>query len=79
MTWTSTDQTEALSEGWGIFDNCDHGMRIERYDAVKRFDCDAAAVAFVGYRATLKVVLACKAFEELAWHHAVIDAAAEND
>jgi antirestriction protein ArdC len=42
--WRGEDQGAALAEGWGIFDNSHHGQRIERYDAAKRFDSDAAAV-----------------------------------
>lgn len=75
MNWTHEDQTAALAEGWGIFDSSDYGYRIERFDDAQRFDCDAAAVAFVGYRAGLGNALARKAFWELAWQHAVSDAA----
>jgi len=80
MNWTTDDQNHALAEGWGIFDNSDHGMRIERHDALQRFDCDAAAQAFVAVRAILGDKLAQLAWDELAWHHAVMDAAhPEND
>ena len=77
MDWTQKDQNEALAEGWGIFDNSDHGMRIERNDATGRFDCDAAAQAFVAVRAMEGDTLARSAWRELAWHHAVLDAATQ--
>jgi len=77
MNWNQKDQTEALAEGWGIFDNSDHGMRIERHDAMGRFDSDAAAQAFVAVRAMAGDTLARSAWQELAWHHAVMDAATQ--
>jgi len=75
MNWTMKDQNEALAEGWGVFDNSDHGMRIERHDDLGRFDSDAAAQAFVAIRAMEGNTLARSAWRELAWHHAVMDAA----
>ena len=65
----------AMEQGWLIADNSDHGLRIERYDYVGRFGSDAAAVAYVGRRASLGAPLAQRAFEHLSWHHAVEDAA----
>jgi hypothetical protein len=73
--WTQADQNAALAAGWGIFDNSDHGMRIERHDELGRFDCDSAAIAFVAVRAMHGDRLARKAWNELAYHHAVLDAA----
>lgn len=78
INWETEDQERALAEGWGIFDNSDNGMRIERFDDAHRFDSDAAAVAFVGLRAALGNPLARKAFEQLAWHHSVDDAAIDD-
>lgn len=74
-SWTHDDQQCALADGWGIFENSDHGHRIERHDDAGRFDCDAAAQAYVAIRALERDQLAKKAWEELAWHHAVMDAA----
>jgi hypothetical protein len=74
-TWTHEDQRRALAQGWGVFDNGDHGLRIERHDEMARFDCDAAAVAYVAHLAVLGDPLARKAIEHLAWEHAVMDAA----
>lgn len=73
LYWTHENQTAALAAGWGIFENSDHGLQIERHGS--RFDCDAAAIAFVGYSAALREPLAVRAFTELAWQHAVSDAA----
>lgn len=75
MRWSVKDQGNALADGWGLFENSDHGMRIERNDATARFDCDAAAQAYVAVRAIRDDKLARQAWEELAWHHAVMDAA----
>lgn len=72
--WTYLDQQLALAEGWGIFDNSDHGLRIERFDDVARFDCDAAAIAYVGMKAIRGDALARKAFEHVAWEQAIMDA-----
>lgn len=71
--WKMDDQNEALSEGWGVFDNSDHGLRIERHG--ERFDSDAAAQAFVAIRAIDGDELARLAWEHLAWSQAVMDAA----
>jgi hypothetical protein len=60
-----------------IADNSDHGTRIERFDDARRFDSDAAAISYVGVRAARSNALARKAFEMLAWHYAVLDAAKE--
>lgn len=76
--WSFDNQCAALDEGWGIFDNSDHGIRIERADDAKRFDCDEAAIAFVGHRAALGNALAAKAFAELAFVYAVSDAAEDD-
>jgi hypothetical protein len=73
--WTHLDQAQALADGWGLFDNSDHGPRIERNDGMARFDCDAAAQAYVAVRAMRGDKLARAAWEELAHQHAVIDAA----
>jgi hypothetical protein len=73
--WSHEDQVAALAEGWGLFDNSDHGLRIERWDDAGRFDSDNAAIAFVGYRAGMGNALAQRAFAELAWVYAVSDAA----
>jgi hypothetical protein len=75
MTWTDEQQTAALKDGWGIFDNADYGLRIERYDDAGRFDCDIAAQAYVAVRAVRENGLARHAWMFLAWHHAVWDAA----
>ncbi len=74
-SWTSVNQRQALDDGWGIFDNSDHGLRIERHDMLARFDSDAAAQAYVAVRAMEGDVLCKQAWLELAAHHAVIDAA----
>ncbi len=71
--FTFSDQEKALSEGWGVFDNSDYGMRIERHG--DRFDSDAAAIAYVAQRAVAGGALERRAIEDLAWHHAVKDAA----
>lgn len=76
--WRYEDQIAALDEGWGLFDNSDHGLRIERWDDRGRFDSDNAAIAFVGYRAALGNKLAAKAFAELAFVYAVSDAAEQD-
>ena len=73
--WTHADQDEACREGWLVAENSDHGMRIEKADGNPRFDCDAAAQAFVAVRAMEGDTLARSAWRELAWHHAVMDAA----
>jgi hypothetical protein len=75
MRWTWQDQRAAINDGWGIFDNSDHGLRIERIDDRARFDCDAAAQAYVAVRAMRGDRLARLAWEEIAHHHAVMDAA----
>jgi hypothetical protein len=77
--WSHEDQAAAQSEGWLIAENSDHGTRIERFDDAARFDCDAATVAFVGLRAVRGNPLAKKAFQMLAWHHSVEDAATEEE
>ena len=69
------NQDQALAEGWGIFDNSDYGLRIERNDSMKRFDCDAAAQAFVAVMAIEGNALAQAAWRELAHQYAVLDAA----
>ena len=76
--WSIEDQTAAQEEGWLVAENSDHGTRIERYDDAQRFDCDAAAIAFVGMRAGLGNPLAKKVFHMLAWHYAVEDAALDH-
>src|ERR1700704_2821221 len=48
--WSPRDQREALAQGWGVFANSDHGMRIERRDEDRRFVNDAAAWAWVAGR-----------------------------
>lgn len=73
--WTGDKQRRALADGWGIFDNTDHGLRIERNDSMARFDSDAAAQAYVAVRAIKGDALAVAAMTELAWLHAVLDAA----
>ena len=73
MNWNQLNQLHALADGWGIFDNSDHGIRIERYG--DRFDSDVAAQVYVAARAINGDQLARLAWLELAWHHAVIDAA----
>lgn len=75
MEWTPKDQETALAEGWGVFENSDHGLRIERNDSAARFDCDAAAVAYVAYAAAQGYRLAKRAVAFLAYEHAVSDAA----
>jgi len=75
--WTNDDQTRALSEGWGVFDNSDHGLRIERHDEAQRFDCDAAAQAYVAMRALNGGAREQKAIRWLAWIHAVDGAASD--
>lgn len=75
IDWTHEDQVAALADGWGVFDNSDHGERIERLDEAQRFDCDSAAIAYVAMRAVYGDTLARKAFEYLAHVHAVLDAA----
>jgi hypothetical protein len=74
LDWSNHDQEQALADGWGIFDNSDHGLRIERNDSTARFDCDAAAQAYVAGRALHGDKLARHAWEELAHSHAVSDA-----
>jgi hypothetical protein len=75
MNWNMEMQARALADGWGIFDNSDHGLRIERHDDAQRFDCDAAAQAYVAVRALRGDKLAQTAWQELAYAHAVLDAA----
>lgn len=78
IAWTYEKQTRALADGWGVFENSDNGLRIERYeryDCAGRFDCDAAAQAYVAVRAMNGDALAVSAWREIAWHHAVLDAA----
>ena len=75
MNWTTQQQVRALSDGWMIVDNSDHGQRIERYDEMARFDCDAAAQAYVALRAINGDPLARSAWDYLAYQHAVSDAA----
>jgi hypothetical protein len=72
-SWTYEDQRRALAQGWGVFENAEHGFRIERHAV--RFDCDAAASAYVAHLAVLGDPLARKAIEHLDWEHAVMDAA----
>jgi hypothetical protein len=79
IAWTNEQQNLALADGWGVFDNSDHGLRIERHDAAQRFDCDAAAQAYVSVRAMNGDRLAKSAWREIAWHHAVLDAADDED
>jgi len=56
--WTHYDQKQALNQGWGLFENADHGLRIERNDKSPRFAHDAAAQAYVGAAAAHGVALA---------------------
>lgn len=60
------------ADGWGIFDNSDYGLRIERHDELQRFDSDWAAIAYVGLCASRG-----RAFDALAWEYAVSDAVQE--
>ena len=56
-TWDHEDQCVANIEGWGVFDNSDYGVRIERVDDMSvpcpsgdgqpAFVCDADAQCFV--------------------------------
>lgn len=73
--WSMAQQERALADGWGVFENSDHGHRIERHDETGRFDCDAAAQAYVAMRALHGDVLCRHAWEALAFFHAVSDAA----
>jgi hypothetical protein len=73
--WSRYQQRRAMNDGWGIFDNSDHGMRIERNDDMGRFETDNAAQAYVAMRAIGGNVLAIAAWEELAHYHAVSDIA----
>lgn len=73
--WNADMQARALADGWGIFDNSEHGLRIERRDEINRFDDDAAAQAYVAVRAMRGDPLARHAWTELAYYHAVLDAA----
>ena len=57
MPWSYNDQQIAFLEGWGVFDNTDHGTQIERVDdmseitgiegALPIFACDEDARIFV--------------------------------
>lgn len=47
MPWTFEDQEAALAQGCGLFDNSDHGLRIERFDEADIFACDEDAWKFV--------------------------------
>lgn len=67
--WTNEDQSEALLDGWGVFNNSDHGMRIERYDEAARFASDAAAQAYVAWRSMNDDPLAVKAIRYLVKQH----------
>jgi hypothetical protein len=72
MEWNHFLQTVALREGWGIFDNCDHGLRIERWQDHPRFVSDAAAQAHVAHRAIVSQdPLAITALRHLARAHGV--------
>ena len=73
--WTALDQEKALADGWGVFENTDHGLRVERHDSLGRFDCDAAAIAYVAAAALCGNQHAAKAVYHLAWSQAVLDAA----
>jgi len=39
-TWTHEDDIIAGREGWGVFNNSDHGIRIERIDDMFVFNED---------------------------------------
>jgi hypothetical protein len=67
--WTKSDQKKALSEGWGVFYNSEHGPRIERYDVAKRFHSDAQAQAYVAMRAMAGDKLSRHAWAYLAHAH----------
>jgi hypothetical protein len=43
--WTYQEQTNALADGWGVFENSNHGLRIERHG--NRFESDSAAQTYV--------------------------------
>lgn len=45
--WTHEDQERALAEGWGVFDNSDYGLRIERFDSAAIFASDVEAIKHV--------------------------------
>jgi hypothetical protein len=49
--WTDQDQLTALAQGWGVFNNSDHGTQIERRDETMQFDSDEDALAFVEAKA----------------------------
>lgn len=65
--WKTKHQNKAYGEGWGIFDNSDHGPRIERTD--ERFYSDAAAQTWVAFQAmngsTLHVLAVNFLYDEL--------------
>lgn len=74
--WTSGDQVVANLEGWGVFDNSDHGIHIERVDdmgslpnrpsgldSTPIFVCDEDARIFVEAQATAGSELHRKAVE----------------
>lgn len=61
MTWNRQLSTRAVEEGWDVFDNSDHGLRIERLDdpasveelsfTEPKFEGDDEAIAHVRARA----------------------------
>ena len=67
--WTTSDQRNALNDGWGVFYNSDHGERIERYDVGARFHSDAQAQAYVAMRAMAGDKLSRHAWMYLAHVH----------
>lgn len=66
LSWTYADQEVALNEGWGVFDNSDHGLRIERDDGSQRFSSDCDAIAYVEQRAERGNALALAALAFIA-------------
>lgn len=70
--WTNEDQNKALYDGWGIFNNSDHGVRIERYDESEKFKSDAMAIAYVAWRASCGHQLERKAVNYLAGHYFLV-------
>lgn len=59
--WTMADQARAFTQGWGIFENSDHGIRIERLDEKSIFEDDEQAVNYVRLQAAAGSALARKA------------------
>lgn len=70
--WTREDSAAATREGWDIFDNSDHGLRIEHIDSPEdgsspAFESDQDAFEHVAARAAAGSRLHFKALAIHGW------------